>query len=255
MYRAGLSKSSKVWDVLYNGAWEWPIYLLDKYLMLISVSLQNIDATVPDQLQWRNELGLSIPFSVSMVWSTIRARNAKVDWCNVVWFASCILLHGVNLWIRLVKQRLKTQDKVACWEVSDTLLCVCPLFELVPDSHEHLFCVCSFSQRIWDHVKAFAGLNNSSPIFSHIMSIITPYANRKTTRYVIAKLVLAASVYFIWQERNGRLFKNNKRTVKQVIDYIFSSVRLKLLSCCFKKSKDGMEFAHLWSLPDSCFSC
>ncbi|GJZ43371.1 hypothetical protein Tco_0590626 [Tanacetum coccineum] len=88
-------------------------------------------------------------------------------------------------------------------------------------------------------MKAFAGLNNSSPIFSHIMSIITPYANRKTTRCVIAKLVLAASVYFIWQERNGRLFKNNKRTVKQVIDSIFSSVRLKLLSCCFKKSKDG----------------
>ncbi|GJT69053.1 sugar transport protein 13 [Tanacetum coccineum] len=48
---AGLSKSSKVRDALYNGAWEWPIYLLDKYPMLISVSLQNIDATVPDQLQ------------------------------------------------------------------------------------------------------------------------------------------------------------------------------------------------------------
>ncbi|GJW86624.1 hypothetical protein Tco_0161964 [Tanacetum coccineum] len=225
MYRAGLSKSSKVRDVLYNGAWEWPIYLLDKYPMLISVSLQNIDATVPDQLQWRNELGLSKPFSVSMVWSTIRPRNAKVDWCNVVWFASCIPRHAFNLWL-VVKQRLKTQDKVASWEVSDTLLSVCPLC-----------------------------LNNSSPIFSHIMSIITPYANRKTTRCVIAKLVLAASVYFIWQERNGRLFKNNKRTVKQVIDSIFSSVRLKLLSCCFKKSKDGMEFAHLWSLPDSCFSC
>ncbi|GJZ43372.1 hypothetical protein Tco_0590627 [Tanacetum coccineum] len=48
MYRAGLSKSSKVRDVLYNGAWEWLIYLLDKYPMLISVSLQNIDATVLD---------------------------------------------------------------------------------------------------------------------------------------------------------------------------------------------------------------
>ncbi|GJY03561.1 reverse transcriptase domain, reverse transcriptase zinc-binding domain protein [Tanacetum coccineum] len=75
----GLSKSSKVRDALYNGAWELPIYLLDKYPMLISVSLQNIDATVPDKLQWRNELGLSKPFSVSMVWSTIWPRNAKVD--------------------------------------------------------------------------------------------------------------------------------------------------------------------------------
>nr|GEZ81191.1 hypothetical protein [Tanacetum cinerariifolium] len=254
MYRDGLSSSSKVRDVLSNGAWKWPIYLLDKYPMPISVSLQNIDVTIPDQLQWRNELGLSKHFSVSMVWSTIRPRNAKVDWCNVVWFASCIPRHAFNLWL-VVKHRLKTQDNVARWDASDTLLSVCPLCELVPDSHEHLFFECALSQLIWDHMKVFAGLNNSSPRFSHIMSIITPFANRKTTRCVIAKLVLAASAYFIWQERNGRLFKSNKRTVKQVIDSIFSLVRLKLLSCCFKKSKDGMEFAHKWSLPDSCFSC
>nr|GEU31113.1 hypothetical protein [Tanacetum cinerariifolium] len=254
MYRAGLSFSTKVQDVLSNGVWEWPIYLLDIYPMLISVSLQNIDIAVLDQLQWRNELGFSKPFSVSMVWSTIRHRNAKVDWCNLVWFASCIPRHAFNLWL-VVKHRLKTQDNVARWDVLDTLLSVCPLCELVPGSHEHLFFKCSFSQQIWDHMKGFAGLNNSSPRFSHIMSIITPFANRKTTMYVIAKPVLAASAYFIWQERNGRLFKNNKRMVKQVIDSIFSSVRLKLLSCCFKKSKDAMEFAQKWSLPDSCFSC
>nr|GEW66990.1 hypothetical protein [Tanacetum cinerariifolium] len=41
-------------------------------------------------------------------------------------------------------------------------------------------------------------------------------AKRKSTHVVIAKMVLAASTYFIWQERNWRLFKKSKRQVNQV---------------------------------------
>ncbi|GKC96050.1 hypothetical protein Tco_1161492 [Tanacetum coccineum] len=101
-------------------------------------------------------------------------------------------------------------------------------------------------------MKSYAGLSSSTPILSHIMAIITPIANRKSSRSIIAKLVMAAPGYFIWQERNARLFKNSKRSVNQVIEVIFSSVRLKLLSCRFKKSKDGVYFAQLWSLPANC---
>nr|GEU63577.1 hypothetical protein [Tanacetum cinerariifolium] len=62
------------------------------------------------------------------------------------------------------------------------------------------------------------GLSSPSPFFSHIMSIISPIANRKSSRSIIAKLVMVASTYFIWQERNGRLFKKSKREAH--IDYL-----------------------------------
>ncbi|GKC44954.1 putative reverse transcriptase domain-containing protein, partial [Tanacetum coccineum] len=68
------------------------------------------------------------------------------------------------------------------------------------------------------------------------------------------KLVVAAVAYFIWQERNRRLFKKSKRSAKEVIGCIMASVRLKLLSCHFKKSRDGVMFAHLWELPSTCFN-
>ncbi|GJY66563.1 reverse transcriptase domain-containing protein [Tanacetum coccineum] len=74
-----------------------------------------------------------------------------------------------------------------------------------------------------------------------------------SSKSVIAKLVVAASAYFVWQERNNQLFKNNKRMVTQLIGCIMSSIRLKLLSCCFKKSREGVRLAHEWSLPDTCF--
>ncbi|GJT48012.1 hypothetical protein Tco_0974169 [Tanacetum coccineum] len=75
---------------------------------------------------------------------------------------------------------------------------------------------------VWDSLKELAGLSN-----------------------------VADSITVI--ERNFRLFKSQKRTPLQVIDCIKSSVRLKLLSCTFKKSNDALVFLRLWDLPDSIF--
>ncbi|GKG58458.1 hypothetical protein Tco_0592237, partial [Tanacetum coccineum] len=75
------------------------------------------------------------------------------------------------------------------------------------------------------------------------MSILLPIAKRKSSKSIIGKLVVAAAAYFVWQERNRRLFKHTKRSAKEVTkevtDCIMSSVRMKLLSCHLKKSKDG----------------
>ncbi|GJX40820.1 hypothetical protein Tco_0255810 [Tanacetum coccineum] len=49
------------------------------------------------------------------------------------------------------------------------------------------------------------------------------------------------------QERNNRLFKNQKKSEDQLIEVIKSTVRLKLLSCKFKKTKNVEYFLHLGS--------
>nr|GEU33545.1 hypothetical protein [Tanacetum cinerariifolium] len=84
-------------------------------------------------------------------------------------------------------------------------------------------------------------------------SYLLPFANRRSSRSIISKLVVAACAYFIWQERNSRLFKKKKRLVKQVVDCIYVSVRLKLLSCRFKRTIESLMFARLWQLPNSIF--
>ncbi|GKB46814.1 zinc finger, CCHC-type containing protein [Tanacetum coccineum] len=91
-------------------------------------------------------------------------------------------------------------------------------------------------------LKVFAGLPHATASISDIVDLLIPISKIRSSRSVIAKLVVAALTYFIWQERNWRLFKKQKRTYKQVIDCIKLAIRLKLLSCCFKKSKDGMMF-------------
>ncbi|GJR54457.1 hypothetical protein Tco_1404978 [Tanacetum coccineum] len=106
---------------------------------------------------------------------------------------------------------------------------------------------------VWDSLKELVGLSNVADSITVIVDSIIPFAKRRSVRSVIAKLVVAACSYFVWQECNFRLFKSQKQTPLQVIDCIKSSVRLKLLSCTFKKSKDALVFQRLWDLSDSIF--
>ncbi|GJY29652.1 hypothetical protein Tco_0405419 [Tanacetum coccineum] len=161
----------------------------------------------------------------------------------------CIPKHAFNLWL-VIKGKLKTQDKLRSWDVSNSLTTKCSLCDSQPDSHEHLFFDCSFSRQVWCHMRDVAGMSHVPPSLELILDYIIPIAKRRTSRSVISKLVLASSTYFIWQERNERLFKSHKRTAAQVIECIMSAVRLKLVSCRFKKSKAGLDLMKRWKIPE-----
>ncbi|GJS56479.1 hypothetical protein Tco_0629841 [Tanacetum coccineum] len=103
---------------------------------------------------------------------------------------------------------------------------------------------------VWCHMRDVAGMSHVPPSLELILDYIIPIAKRRTSRSVISKLVLASSTYFIWQERNEHLFKSHKRTAAQVIECIMSAVRLKLVSCRFKKSKAGLDLMKRWKIPE-----
>nr|GEX06109.1 hypothetical protein [Tanacetum cinerariifolium] len=252
IHRAGLSLVSRVRDIVNEGVWTWPRDLLDKYHFLNDCSVPILDES--NRLEWRLSDGSIKKIYVSQVWSNIRPREAKVPWYATIWFAAGIPRHAFNLWL-IIKHKLKTQDRVSIWDASASLGSVCSLCESTPDSHEHLFFLCPFSAAVWSQMKLRAGLDLVShdvyALFDHFEGI----SHAKSSKIVIAKIVLAASAYFIWQERNWRLFKKSKRSVKQVVDCIASTVHLKLLSCRFRRSKDGVHYARLWDLPDTIFRC
>ncbi|GKC46639.1 reverse transcriptase domain, reverse transcriptase zinc-binding domain protein, partial [Tanacetum coccineum] len=253
MFRAGLNSASKVNDVIFNGVWNWPTDLIGKYPILSVVSGTNAVEGVCDKVEWRTSGGVVKPFSVSTVWSSIRPRDAKVNWYEVVWFASCIPRHSFHMWL-IVKKKLNTQDMLHTWDASVAFGSVCSLCEMQQDSHEHLFFECPFSQVVWNHMKVLADVHSSVSTIYDIISYVLPIAKRRSSKSIIAKLVIAASAYFIWQERNWRLFRQSKRNHTQVIECITSAVRLKLLSCTFKKSKDVVKLARLWELPEVVFA-
>ena len=93
-------------------------------------------------------------------------------------------------------------------------------------------------------------MHNITHVFDIIIAWLIPRAKLRSVRGVVPKLVVAASAYFIWQERNLRLFQKKKRSVLQVIEVITSTVRLKLLSFRYKKSKNVDLLLEKWKLPN-----
>ncbi|GJW32962.1 reverse transcriptase domain, reverse transcriptase zinc-binding domain protein [Tanacetum coccineum] len=251
MCRAGLTHNSRVMDIIQDGAWNWPHDLLSKYPILSICHVPTV-ANRADCLVWRDSQGADKPFSVAQVWNDIRPRDSQVEWYPVVWFASCIPRHAFNLWL-VVRRKLKTQDLVSIWDVSNYLGSLCSLCELQPDSHDHLFFECPFAIEVWDRVKGYAGLDSSNPNIYDIISDLIPIARRRLMLSIVAKLVVAALTYYIWQERNWRLFKKGKRNPNQICECIRASVRFKLMSCKFKKSRSGVRMARLWELPEAIF--
>nr|GEU90233.1 hypothetical protein [Tanacetum cinerariifolium] len=251
MARAGLTPNLKVHDVIINGTWLWPHDLIAKFLVLNNYNVPINDEDV-DRLVWRDIHGNVKKNSVSQVWDDIRFRDSKVNWYNMVWFPSCIPRHAINLWL-IVRRKLKTQDLIPAWDVSSLLGVVCSLCESNPDLHDHLFFECPVSCGIWNRVKGLAGLNALNPDIYDIIQDLLPIVKHRTTVSVIAKLVVAASAYYVWQERNWRLFKKGKRNSDQIVECIVSSVRLKLLCCKLKKSKSGERMARLWDLLEVVF--
>nr|GEV48381.1 hypothetical protein [Tanacetum cinerariifolium] len=215
----GFSLALKVRKCIHGGMWSWPNDWLVKYPILNSISVPVLNDDKPDVLECRNSDGTFNSFSIHFVWDTIRARDNVVPWYDLVWFPSCIPRHAINMWL-IVMKRLKTQDNLSSGDVAAGLTIVCPLCLL--------------------------GLGS---FLDSIVLILMPIAKRKSFKSCIGKLTIAAAAYFVWQEHNIRLFKNSRRSVQEVVDCIMSSVRLKLLSCRFKKSKDAVMFSHLWELP------
>ncbi|GKC97534.1 hypothetical protein Tco_1167809 [Tanacetum coccineum] len=100
--------------------------------------------------------------------------------------------------------------------------------------------------KVWEHLKHFSGISNIPSELNSIVDFLIPSAKLRSARSVIAKLIFAASCYFIWQERNERLFRKKKRSHDQVIDVIKSNVSLKLLTCRFQKMSHVQTLFHLW---------
>ncbi|GJU63731.1 hypothetical protein Tco_1245566 [Tanacetum coccineum] len=108
-----------------------------------------------------------------------------------------------------------------------------------------------FLYAVWEHLKCFTGMSNIPYDLSYIVDFLIPLAKMSSVRSVIVKLVFAASCYFIWQERNNMIFMKKKRSQDQVIDIIISIVRLKLLTCGFKKTTSVHMLVHHWKFHTS----
>nr|GEU38526.1 hypothetical protein [Tanacetum cinerariifolium] len=134
-----------------------------------------------------------------------------------------------------------TSNKLMVGPTVDLDLLVYPLCESQKDSHEHLFFECSFSLQVWNNIHHLARMKQEQPVLHDIVNYLQPMANNRMASNIIGRIILAASSYYIWLERNIRIFKKGKKSPNEIKDTIMVMVRLKLLTFKFKNTAKGLN--------------
>ncbi|GKC96049.1 hypothetical protein Tco_1161491, partial [Tanacetum coccineum] len=106
---------------------------------------------------------------------------------------------------------------------------------------------------LWSKVRVLCGMDSIPPRLIDATSFINPISKGKTVISILSRIVVAATSYYIWLERNGRLFKKKTSSPDQIVDVILSMVRLKLVTFKFKKmSTRSRLLLDQWKISSYC---
>ncbi|GKD14790.1 RNA-directed DNA polymerase, eukaryota, reverse transcriptase zinc-binding domain protein [Tanacetum coccineum] len=204
----------------------------------VSLNDENEDTAV-----WVARNGQEQQFKISNVWKDRIYNDTKVDWFSMVWFAQSIPRHAFVTWLAIQK-RLMTRDKLLIWRPNDDFKCA--LCNKCPDSHNHLFFTCDFSKRIWNELLKMLNVRLSGCSDQIIDEMKALPANNIWS--IVRRLVCCASVYYIWQERNNRLFKNEKRDNNTILNTAKETLGMKLIGIKVKESTTVKEVEERWNV-------
>ncbi|GJT56941.1 hypothetical protein Tco_0991995 [Tanacetum coccineum] len=84
-------------------------------------------------------------------------------------------------------------------------------------------------------------------------SVISGIVNKPATNSIwsiIQRLVLGATVYYLWQERNIRRVNHMFRSQDVVLKCIVDTIRLKLMGLSLKRTADVEKATSIWGFVD-----
>ncbi|XP_021979877.1 uncharacterized protein LOC110876002 [Helianthus annuus] len=236
-------------NVYSNGIWTWPVAWRDLFPVLIQLDQVHLNPAKLDRLLWRDGDAIN-DFSTSAVWHSVRHSEPEVNWCSVVWFAQCVPRHAFMMWL-IIKGKLLTHDKILQWDFSRrknmNMMCCLLCYENY-DSHTHLFFECKYSSQVWSIVRQKVGMSSVRPRWVDIVDWLLVRARSKLVTVYVAKLMVAATSYYIWQERNARLFKNQVRPPEKLSEIIIMTVRYKLMGAKLKNNERVRKLLGEWEI-------
>ena len=111
----------------------------------------------------------------------------------------------------------------------------CPLCEKVNDSHKHLFFYCEISKEVWKNLMEKLEEIGMPILWEDIIEYYSERPCNNSIGSVMRRISLATTVYYIWKERNARLFRGEKQTIEVVMKNIVESIKLQVYSLKIKK--------------------
>ncbi|XP_058180014.1 uncharacterized protein LOC131298547 [Rhododendron vialii] len=223
----GLALRAKVSSIVGQGGRNWPRQRNRAVLNIIRNTPDTFLPTVSecDKVAWT--LTADGSFSVKSAWEACRHRSPIQPWHPLVWFSQGVPRWSFIEWLAILG-RLSTRDRLVSWGVTASSQCVLCLNGM--ESHNHLFFECDFSAATWGQIMIRNGICMAVVPLSQELEWAGQNRAGKGFRNYIYKLSLAASVYFLWGERNSRIFQGSSKGIPEVVHAIFDAIRARLSS-------------------------
>lgn len=240
----GFSEEDKVSEFIINDIVQWPPEVIVKWPELRE-TLVTINVNRIDKARWVSRDGRLGVFKSSSTWNDFREIYPEAGWIHLVWFSNLIPKHSFILWLA-IRNKLMTQERMQVWQTEGNL--VCPFCKDQRDSVHHLFFSCEFCREV---LRFFIRKEVHIPDYLSWDQVIQFAANSWNGRTIVAivnKLVLGALIYFIWQERNMRLFQLQSLSLNQIIALVEEAVRFKILTLKVKCNSRVIKVLETWNV-------
>ncbi|PWA92677.1 ulp1 protease family, C-terminal catalytic domain-containing protein [Artemisia annua] len=84
--------------------------------------------------------------------------------------------------------------------------------------------------------------------WSEILPLMVKLSSNKSIMSILRRIVVAAYVCYIWNERNKKIFTNMRRNCQELLSIITNIIRMKLVSLTVKESKQVDRVSREWQM-------
>ena len=204
--RIGITSNATVASLCRNGNWNLPPARSDPIIQLYTYITTIELTTLPDFYEWTLLGKIDNKFRTGEVYTHLKGQILDKPWTKSVWFPHQIPRHAFHAWL-VLQNRCPTRDRLISWGIQTDPLCL--LCNSHGESPNHLYFDCSFSFELWSLVshRCRIRLHRSWDQSATQLETLT---GEKISK-LLTLLSWQATLYWIWNERNGRLHAQNFR--------------------------------------------
>ncbi|KAJ4812133.1 RNA-directed DNA polymerase (reverse transcriptase)-related family protein [Rhynchospora pubera] len=181
----------------------------------------------PDQLLWKwDSSGL---FSVKSAYRMLVSAGKITFPCPSIWKVH--LPPSIQVFaLLLFHNRLLTQEALLKRQIAFVQGCVlCD--QALLETTDHLFCQCPFVRALWAKVRGFFPSLSLLGFVEVRSLLISALKDAHSDRNSLLAIVTITTLWAIWLERNNRTFREVRRSIDSIMDWIVSQQTLFLKYC------------------------
>lgn len=114
-----------------------------------------------------------------------------------------------------IQRRLSTKDRLTKWGIIVDQTCI--LCSKEQECLDHLFFECEFSKELWYRLLQWQGIHRAVMIWQDEIDWASRELRSNNPSADIFRMSLTGCVYYIWQERNLRIFQHKQRSLDVIL--------------------------------------